>query len=50
MKEIEKMNYEELKKEIQYIVSLLSDDAQARHQSAYLAELTKEFANRVWND
>ncbi len=50
MKAIEKMSYEELKEEIQYIVSLLIDDAQARHQSAYLAALTKEFANRVWNN
>lgn len=48
MKAIEEMSYEKLKEEIKYIVSLMDDDAQAQHQSCYLADLTKEFAKRVW--
>jgi len=48
MKAIQEMNNTELKEEIKYIVSLLDDEAQAEHQAAYLAELTEEFAKRVW--
>lgn len=47
MKTIEEMNYNELKEEIKYIVSLMDDDAQAQHQAAYLADLTEAFAKKV---
>ena len=33
MKAIEEMSYTELKEEIQYIVSIMDDDAQARHHA-----------------
>lgn len=42
MKNIEEMNYEELKAEIKYIVSLLDD--QPGYHEAYLMELTKALA------
>ena len=47
MKTIEEMNYSELKEEIKYIVSLMDDDAQAQHNAAYLADLTKAFAKKA---
>ena len=34
MKAIEEMSYTELKEEIQYIASIMDDDAQARHHAA----------------
>lgn len=50
MKAIQEMTKAELKEEIKYIVSLMDDEAQAEHQAAYLAELTDEFAKRVWTE
>ncbi len=47
MKPIEEMSYAELKEEIQYIVSVMGDDIQARHHAAYLADLTEAFAKKV---
>ncbi len=47
MKTIEEMNYNELKEEIKYIVSLMDDDAQAQHNAAYLANLTEAFAKKA---
>lgn len=47
MKNIEEMNYNELKEEIKYIVSLMDDDAQAQHCAAYLADLTEAFAKKA---
>lgn len=47
MKTIEEMSYTELKEEIQYIVSVMDDDAQAQHHAAYLADLTEAFANKA---
>ena len=47
MKTIEEMNYNELKEEIKYIVSLMDDDAQAQHNAAYLADLPEAFAKKA---
>ena len=50
MKAIEEMSYTELKEEIQYIASIMDDDAQARHHAAYLADLTEAFAKKSVED
>ena len=49
-KKIEEMSFSELREEIKYIVSLMDDEAMAIHSAAYLADLTKAFAEKAFEE